>query len=241
MLLQRTDQGMHRTALPFPSHANIQRIDCAAATHAELHGAAFLARLEAAVSAIEEAPAGGLVLLSDLGIYTSLPHERPDIRLYNKREQLLSRISKLPCRIVATVDGPCSGLHLELALLADTCLATRDSSFGVPELALGYLPGATTLRAGQLIGLKAARRLLFSGTACTARSALQAGLVEQVCAVNEFEERIGELSRQACANSALAVQLSRRLLQEAFHTSREDALGHFIAAQHRCFSQPAGQ
>jgi hypothetical protein len=35
------------------------------------------------------------------------------------------------------------------------------------------------------------------------------------------------------------VELSRRLLNESFGTSFEDAIGHFLAAQHRSIRQTA--
>ncbi|MFH1464889.1 MAG: hypothetical protein ABIO70_10945 [Pseudomonadota bacterium] len=37
----------------------------------------------------------------------------------------------------------------------------------------------------------------------------------------------------------VAVQLCRRLLNESFATEFEDAIGHFLAAQHRAVTQTA--
>lgn len=215
----------------------IVALDCGAASASALHGADFLEQLDQALRRIEEGDAPDIVMLGGLGLaqYDASP-VRPDMRLYNKREQLLARIRKLPGIVVAAVDGLCTGLQLELALAADFCLATPDSSFAVPELMQGYLPGAGTVRMAQLIGLKPARRLMFSASPCGARAALELGLIDEICASGEMASRVEAVFGHLPAQSRLALGLCRRLLDESFSTSHEDALGHFMAAQHRCFS-----
>jgi enoyl-CoA hydratase/carnithine racemase len=40
-------------------------------------------------------------------------------------------------------------------------------------------------------------------------------------------------------NHSVAIELTRRLLNESYSTSYENALGHFLAAQHRAITQTA--
>ena len=82
---------------------------------------------------------------------------------------------------IALVDGPALGGGCELALACDFRLATERAVFAQRELALGILAGAgANWRLAQLVGLGAARRMLYTGARLNADQALRAGLVDEV-------------------------------------------------------------
>jgi enoyl-CoA hydratase len=84
---------------------------------------------------------------------------------------------------IALVDGPALGGGCELALACDFRLATERAVFAQPELSLGILAGAgANWRLAQLVGLGAARRMLYTGARLNADAALRAGLVDEVAA-----------------------------------------------------------
>lgn len=215
-------------------------IDCAVGSATELLAPSTLDRLEQAVARIEDDSVCNVVVFRDLGIVRySVPDMRPDISLYRKWEQLFDRIRNLPAVNVATVDGVCAGLHFELALVVDVCLSSDESSFTTPEIAHGHLPGMSIFRLAKQIGLGPARRLMLQGNAWSARIALDHGLIDDICTAADIDQRIARISGRFTRNNIVAVQLCRRLLEESFSTSYEDSLGHFLAAQHRCFSTPS--
>lgn len=83
--------------------------------------------------------------------------------------------------IVVAHQGPCLGGALEMSLSCDFRLAARSASYGLPEAAMGLLPGSGgTSRLTRLIGPHWARWLIMAGRQFDAEQALAAGLVHEV-------------------------------------------------------------
>ncbi|WP_026436601.1 3-hydroxyacyl-CoA dehydrogenase NAD-binding domain-containing protein [Acidovorax sp. JHL-9] len=83
--------------------------------------------------------------------------------------------------VVAVLHGAALGGGLEVALSAHYRLALPAAKLGLPEVALGLLPGSGgTQRAPRLMGVKAATELMLSGQHLPAKAALAAGLVDQL-------------------------------------------------------------
>jgi len=83
--------------------------------------------------------------------------------------------------VVAAIQGAALGGGLEVALAAHYRLAVPSAKLGLPEVALGLLPGSGgTQRAPRLIGAKAALELILSGRHAGAKEALALGLVDRL-------------------------------------------------------------
>ena len=83
--------------------------------------------------------------------------------------------------VVAAVHGAALGGGLEIAMSAHYRVALTSAKLGLPEVALGLLPGAGgTQRAPRLIGAKAALDLMLSGRHAGAAEAAKLGLVDRV-------------------------------------------------------------
>jgi 3-hydroxyacyl-CoA dehydrogenase/enoyl-CoA hydratase/carnithine racemase len=81
----------------------------------------------------------------------------------------------------AVIDGACLGGGLELALACDLRIVTPDphTTFGLPEVKLGLLPGwGGTVRLPRLIGVGPAVELAASGENITAATAVRLGLAD---------------------------------------------------------------
>lgn len=119
---------------------------------------------------------------------------------------------------IAAIDGPALGGGCELAMACDLRVATVRASFGQPEAALGILAGAgANWRLPQLVGVAAARRMLYTGEVLDAAAAQRAGLVDVL--VDEGHDvldtavtvavRIAERSWRALELTKLALRLHR--------------------------------
>jgi 3-hydroxyacyl-CoA dehydrogenase len=83
--------------------------------------------------------------------------------------------------VVAIIHGAALGGGLEIALAAHYRLALPAAKLGLPEVALGLLPGAGgTQRTPRLIGAAAALDLMLSGRHVGAAEAAKLGLVDRV-------------------------------------------------------------
>ena len=83
--------------------------------------------------------------------------------------------------VVAAVNGVALGGGLEVALSAHYRVALPTARFGLPEVALGLLPGAGgTQRTPRLIGAQAALDLMLTGRHASAKEAEKLGLVDRI-------------------------------------------------------------
>ncbi|MEV7504718.1 enoyl-CoA hydratase-related protein [Streptomyces sp. NPDC093018] len=90
-------------------------------------------------------------------------------------------VADIPQPVVAAINGSALGGGCELALTADIRICAEDSRIGLPEIALGVIPGAGgTQRLPRLVGLARAKELILTGRAVSAHEALRIGLVDRV-------------------------------------------------------------
>ncbi len=83
--------------------------------------------------------------------------------------------------VVAAIHGSALGGGLEVALGAHYRVATASAKLGLPEVALGLLPGAGgTQRLPRLVGIPAALDMIVSGSPISGTKALDIGLVDKV-------------------------------------------------------------
>ena len=94
---------------------------------------------------------------------------------------LLNRIAASPRPVVAALFGTVLGGGLELALACRVRIAAEGTTFGMPEIKLGLIPGSHgTQRLPRLIGLVDAARLISTGDPIALDKALALGLVDGV-------------------------------------------------------------
>ncbi|MEW6372937.1 MAG: 3-hydroxyacyl-CoA dehydrogenase NAD-binding domain-containing protein [Pseudomonadota bacterium] len=92
-----------------------------------------------------------------------------------------NRIEASDKLVVAAIHGAALGGGLEIAMSAHYRVALTSAKLGLPEVALGLLPGAGgTQRAPRLIGAQAALDLMLSGRHAGAAEAAKLGLVDRV-------------------------------------------------------------
>lgn len=121
--------------------------------------------------------------------------------------ETLLRLEHTPKLTIAALGGHCVGGGLEVALACDIRLARRGKAqFGLPEVALGVLPGTGgTQRLVRLIGKAKALELMISGRKMDADGALAAGLVTQAFESDGFDAAVTEHARQFTAPNAAAM------------------------------------
>ncbi|MFT3728878.1 MAG: 3-hydroxyacyl-CoA dehydrogenase NAD-binding domain-containing protein [Terricaulis sp.] len=105
-----------------------------------------------------------------------------------------------PKPVVAAIHGTALGGGLEVALCAHYRVAVPSAKVGLPEVALGLLPGGGgTQRLPRIVGAEAALDMVTSGRHVPAKQALEMGLVDQLTEEGKLKE--GAI---AFANNAVA-------------------------------------
>lgn len=124
-------------------------------------------------------------------------------------QRLFSKMEGLTKPIIATINGPCLGGGLELAMSCHIRLAAREAKLGLPELQLGVIPGyGGTQRLVRLIGRGKATELILTSQPVTAEEGLRLGLVEAVYPGEELLTEATKLALQIAEKSMVAVRLA---------------------------------
>ncbi len=107
---------------------------------------------------------------------------------------VLNRIDGSKKTVIAKLDGLALGGGAEIALTADTIIATQKATIGFPETGIGIYPGlGGTQRTTRCIGKELAKYLILTGKVIDANTAQSMGLVEYVVPQDEMDTRIKEL------------------------------------------------
>lgn len=135
------------------------------------------------------AKASGFIAGADINRFREKLSEDEIFRHIRQVQDLFSRIEALPCPTLAMIHGFCLGGGLELALACDYRIAADadNTRIGLPEIKLGIHPGyGGSVRLIEKTGVLTAMPLMLAGRLLSARSALKAGLIDEVIAGRQW-------------------------------------------------------
>lgn len=143
-----------------------------------------------------------------------------------------SAMYRVPVPTIAAVDGAAVGAGMNLALACDFVLATERSRFSeiFTQRALSVDFGGSWLLP-RLVGLARAKELVLLGEFVSGQEAMAAGLVHRLVAPEDLPAESEALAARLAAGPALALSLSKALLNDAFETTLERALEDEARAQ----------
>ena len=121
-------------------------------------------------------------------------------------------VEESPLPVIAAVNGFAMGGGCELALACDVVLAADTATFGMPETAVGLVPGFGVLRAPSVIGRHWTKLMMFGGERVDAGTALRIGLVQQVYPAAELRAAASALASRTAAAAPLAVATGKNLV-----------------------------
>lgn len=127
-----------------------------------------------------------------------------------------------PLPVIAAVNGLALGGGCELTLACDIVIASDRATFGMPEAALGLVPGYGVLRAPYVIGRQMTKLMVMTGERLDARQALQAGLVQRVVPHEQLLPLSLEMAGKIAANPSLAMAVGKRLINRGIDCAEFD-------------------
>jgi enoyl-CoA hydratase len=193
-----------------------------AAAGATLQAVRGMSRLPGGESAVKRTPAAGLLELH--GIH-----------------DLFNRIGRLDKVFIAAINGPALGGGCELSLACDLrYIASAGGPIGLPELTLGFNPGAGgTQRLAHLIGPGAALEMILEARALTPDEALEVGLVNRVVPSGDLLTEATATAERMARRAPISVAAAKRAVREGATLSLPAGLAierkWFLA----CGSKPA--
>lgn len=129
--------------------------------------------------------------------------------------ELLLRIRRHRCPVIAKVHGRALGGGAGIAAACDLVLASESAAFGYPEVNLGFVPAMVAALVRRDLSGKRMFELLAMGTPVTAAQGVAMGLINHCFSDAEFEKSVADYVAKLAAKSPMALSLTKRLL---YHT-----------------------
>lgn len=147
----------------------------------------------------------------------------------------LARLQRMDAPIVAAVHGVCAGGMAAFVAGCDIVVAAEDSKFVAAYAGIGYCCDAgSSVTLSSRMGVARARKFLLLNETLDAETSLAAGLVDEVCTVNDYAERAHAIASKLASGPTKAYGEIRRLLLSAGSQSLETQLENEAQALSRC-------
>lgn len=157
--------------------------------------------------------------------------------------ETLRRLERTPKLCIAALNGHTVGGGLEIALACDVRIARAgDAQVGLPEVALGVLPGTGgTQRLSRLLGKSRAIELMVEGSKMNVIAAEAAGLINKVWeapSAEAFLRSVVDYAKGFCppSGAALAIGRIKRAVQSGAEMSLDDGLAYEQQLQAELFA-----
>jgi len=116
-------------------------------------------------------------------------------------------VREFPAPVIAKIQGYCLGGGLETAFACDFRFASEDSTFGLPEVDLGLLPGAGGVQyVARLANEAVAKELAMTGEHFPAERAHAEGLVHDVFPAEDLDDEVEAFAENLATQAPLSVQ-----------------------------------
>jgi enoyl-CoA hydratase len=155
--------------------------------------------------------------------------ERPEERFAREEEELYGKALELrnfPKPTIAAVQGGCIAGGLLLSQMCDLIIASDDAYFYNPLVRMGGVALEVLMEPWDL-GIRRAKRYLFTGERIPADVALRLGMITDVASRQALPAATAELARQVAAMPPLTMRLLKKSIN---HT--QDLMGMRAALDH---------
>ncbi|HEY6046044.1 MAG TPA: enoyl-CoA hydratase/isomerase family protein [Pyrinomonadaceae bacterium] len=207
------------------------------------------ARMDESVQVIVLTGAGEKFFCAGANI-SMLADVTPEFKYYFclHANETMSRLEQTPKLVIAAINGHCVGGGLEVAMAADIRVARSNSGkMGLPEVALGVLPGTGgTQRLTRLVGKSRALELMATGELFHFEKGRELGLVNQIFEAEtgaQFMAQVMEYARRFTTpnKASRAVGRIKRAVQTGGEIPFESALALERELQQQLFQSEDAQ
>ena len=143
--------------------------------------------------------------------------------------RLFRTIMQLGKPTICAANGHVLAGALGVALACDLIVASERATFGTPEINVGVFPFMIMALIYRNVGRKKTNELLLLGERLSAEEAREAGIVNKVVAVDEFESAVDDWATRLAAKSPVLMKLGKDAMYRQLDMPFEDALDYLRA------------
>ena len=127
--------------------------------------------------------------------------------------------------LIAAVDGFCLGAGFELALACDIRICSPEAQFGLPEITLGFFPGAGGVqRLVRALPQSLAMEMLLMGSRVDGEKAERFGLVSRILPSDVLIDEALSMAKKIASHAPLAVKAVKEISRWSKDYSLEESL-----------------
>ena len=130
-------------------------------------------------------------------------------------EDAMSSIESCAVPVIAMIHGYCIGAACGLAITCDLRLAAESARMGITAAKLGVVyPPSSTMRLINIVGVSAAKELLYTGRLVDAEKARDIRMVDRVVPSKDLSTVTYDLAREIADNSPQSVRGTKRIISK---------------------------
>lgn len=154
--------------------------------------------------------------------------------------RVVEEMLECPVPIVAKVNGDAVGAGLAIAALSDFAYAATDARFSCAFVRVGLIPdtGGTFLLP-QLVGLRTAKQLAFTGEFFSADRAADYDLINEAVSTDELDDRVAETVDRLGRRPTRTIGLMKQAMHENLGRHWSESLDYENLLQVQAYSSDA--
>ncbi|MFB6121911.1 MAG: enoyl-CoA hydratase/isomerase family protein [Haloferacaceae archaeon] len=130
------------------------------------------------------------------------------------------------------------GAGLELAMACDFRVATAEAALGLPEVDVGLVTGIQGGLLVRLVGLQAAKELVYTGEPVSGREAAELGLVNEAPPADAYADAVERYVSTLAAKSPHVLREQKRVFRSWRSVGLERGMEHSLETIAACFDTP---
>lgn len=135
---------------------------------------------------------------------------------------LFKTIHDSPVPTIAKIQGDASSAGLGLVAACDIAIASAHAQFRTREVRVGILPALMSPYVVQAVGPRLAQYLFLTARPISAREALQAGLLHEVCRGDQLDAAVAHCVNDLVQGNPASLRATKALVQAVAHRAVTD-------------------
>ena len=124
---------------------------------------------------------------------------------------------EFPKPTIAAINGPARGAGVEMALNCDFVFMAHDATLALTETSLGtFVGGAVTYNLVRMVGLQAAKEIVYAGTVIDGKKAVELGLALRTYPIEELFAQAKAFAELLAARAPISLRWAKKRLQQMY-------------------------